>query len=228
MKTFLKKQDGFTLVELMVVVAIIGLLSAVAVPNFKKYQAKAKVSEAKLQLSALYTAETAFFSDYNMYASCLRYMGYDPSAEANNRYYGIGFGAGVGNRDDAAHTSAVSSGMQAANCPDVSAPEIFVVATPTDSTSWFPAGKGVGGVIIDTLAESTGNAAGAAQATCDNATIGGSTGNGTCLGTQAATASMVFQASAVGVISGDAATAALASGLNINHNKIIKNVVNGY
>jgi len=47
MKSFfqsLKRQDGFTLVELMVVVAIIGLLSAVAVPNFKKYQAKAKTS----------------------------------------------------------------------------------------------------------------------------------------------------------------------------------------
>jgi type IV pilus assembly protein PilA len=53
----LKHQKGFTLVELMVVVAIIGLLSAVAVPNFKKYQAKAKISEAKLQLSALYTAQ---------------------------------------------------------------------------------------------------------------------------------------------------------------------------
>ena len=63
MKSFLKslkRQDGFTLVELMVVVAIIGLLSAVAIPNFKKYQAKAKVSEAKLQLSAAYTAEQFF------------------------------------------------------------------------------------------------------------------------------------------------------------------------
>src|SRR6476469_10953386 len=98
MKKFLqslKRQDGFTLVELMVVVAIIGLLSAVAVPNFKKYQAKAKMSEAKLQLSALYTAETSFFSDYNMYANCLRYMGYDPDRERNNRYYAIGFPAAV-------------------------------------------------------------------------------------------------------------------------------------
>ena len=41
---------GMSLVELMIVVAIIGILSSVAIPNFKKYQAKSKTSEAKLQL----------------------------------------------------------------------------------------------------------------------------------------------------------------------------------
>ena len=43
------KEKGFTLVELMVVVAIIGLLSAVAIPNFQKYQARSKTSEAKTE-----------------------------------------------------------------------------------------------------------------------------------------------------------------------------------
>jgi type IV pilus assembly protein PilA len=95
MKSFyksLKRQDGFTLVELMVVVAIIGLLSAVAIPNFKKYQAKAKSAEAKLQLAAIYTAEQAFFSDYNIFHSCLKYMGYNPVVERASRYYTTGFG----------------------------------------------------------------------------------------------------------------------------------------
>jgi type IV pilus assembly protein PilA len=96
MKTFtqaLKRQEGFTLVELMVVVAIIGLLSAVAIPNFKKYQAKSKTSEAKLQLAAIYTAEQSWFSDYDNYASCLQQMGYDPHPEVQSRYYAIGFPA---------------------------------------------------------------------------------------------------------------------------------------
>ena len=84
-------QRGFTLVELMVVVAIIGLLAAVAIPNFKKFQAKTKTSEAKLQLAALYTAETSFNGDYDTYATCLSDMGYDPSLDIKTRYYATGF-----------------------------------------------------------------------------------------------------------------------------------------
>jgi type IV pilus assembly protein PilA len=88
----MKNEQGFTLVELMVVVAIIGLLSAVALPNFKRYQSKSKTSEAKLQLAATYTSQTAFFADYDTYGSCLQAMGYDPSVEAPQRYYTVGTG----------------------------------------------------------------------------------------------------------------------------------------
>ena len=91
MKINLKNNSGFTLVELMVVVAIIGILTAVAIPNFKSYQAKAKTSEAKLALSGIYNAELALMGDFDTYGTCLDTMGI--SAPSNN-YYAIGFQAG--------------------------------------------------------------------------------------------------------------------------------------
>ena len=89
-KFLLRNESGFTLVELMVVVAIIGILSAIAVPNFKKYQAKSKQSEAKIQLAALYSAEVGTSADYDTYATCLPEMGYEQSPRG---YYLIGFAA---------------------------------------------------------------------------------------------------------------------------------------
>lgn len=60
---------GFTLIELMIVVAIIGVLAAIAVPNFVKFQCKSKQSEAKTNLKALYVAEEAYRSESNTYAN---------------------------------------------------------------------------------------------------------------------------------------------------------------
>jgi prepilin-type N-terminal cleavage/methylation domain-containing protein len=51
----LKSPLGFTLIELMIVVVIIGILAAIAIPNFLTYQARAKQSEAKLALGDIFT-----------------------------------------------------------------------------------------------------------------------------------------------------------------------------
>jgi type IV pilus assembly protein PilA len=65
----MKKVKGFTLIELMIVVAIIGILAAIAIPNFLKFQARAKQSEAKQNLGAIFTAYTSYFSDNNTFPS---------------------------------------------------------------------------------------------------------------------------------------------------------------
>ncbi len=59
----LKKQGGFTLIELMIVVAIIGILAAIAIPNFLQYQMKSRQSEAKTNLMAIKTSDVSWQSE---------------------------------------------------------------------------------------------------------------------------------------------------------------------
>ena len=51
----MKKQQGFTLIELMIVVAIIGVLSAIAIPAYKNYVTKSEVASAMATMKALIT-----------------------------------------------------------------------------------------------------------------------------------------------------------------------------
>ena len=61
----LDRRAGFTLIELMIVVAIIGVLAAVAIPAFTKYIAKAKTSEAKTFVKKIYDGARAYYQEPN-------------------------------------------------------------------------------------------------------------------------------------------------------------------
>ncbi|MFZ5580915.1 MAG: pilin [Pseudomonadota bacterium] len=61
-----KAQQGFTLIELMIVVAIIGILAAIALPAYQDYTVRAKVSEGAVAASALKVGVTDMFADRGM------------------------------------------------------------------------------------------------------------------------------------------------------------------
>lgn len=83
-KKLKRTNKGFTLIELMIVVAIIGILAAIAIPNFLRYQAKTKQSEAKTNLSSIWTAQITYFGEHDVYTSSLANLSW--AAEGTTRY----------------------------------------------------------------------------------------------------------------------------------------------
>ncbi|MBJ22940.1 MAG: prepilin-type N-terminal cleavage/methylation domain-containing protein [bacterium] len=66
-KLIRKSNKGFTLIELMIVVAIIGILAAIAIPNFLRFQLKSKSSEGKVNIAAIRTAEESYIAEFGNY-----------------------------------------------------------------------------------------------------------------------------------------------------------------
>tara|TARA_B110001454_G_scaffold124375_1_gene116064 strand:- start:43660 stop:44247 length:588 start_codon:yes stop_codon:yes gene_type:complete len=85
----LKTRSGFSLIELMVVVSIIGILSIIGIPQYRKFVAKARSAEVKVSLNAAFAVENVFFSEKGSFTACLGALGFEPSS--SNRYYSVGF-----------------------------------------------------------------------------------------------------------------------------------------
>ncbi|MGH7164744.1 MAG: type IV pilin protein [Nitrospiraceae bacterium] len=95
MFNFVKSHKGFTLIELMIVVAIIGILAAIAIPNFLKYQAKSRQSEARTNLGGVFVAETSYFGEQSRYGA-FNEIGFALAGTANRYTYRTGVSGTTG------------------------------------------------------------------------------------------------------------------------------------
>ncbi|MFH1156299.1 MAG: prepilin-type N-terminal cleavage/methylation domain-containing protein [Pseudomonadota bacterium] len=81
-----KNPRAFTLIELMIVVAIIAILAAIALPNFMVYQCRAKQSEAKINLGAIRVNEEAFYASFDRYSMTFGKIGWASVGKSNYTY----------------------------------------------------------------------------------------------------------------------------------------------
>jgi len=89
------KSHGFSLLELMIVVAIIAVLAMISIPSFTRFLAKAKRAEVYMNLSSIYTAEKAYHAEHGKYSDILfgeGGIGWKPEGQP---YYTYGFAHGA-------------------------------------------------------------------------------------------------------------------------------------
>ena len=82
----MKKQQGFTLIELMIVVAIIGILAAIAIPAYQDYTIRAQVSEGLNLSGGAKAAVTEFFQDRGLFPANNTTAGLDLAGNIQGHY----------------------------------------------------------------------------------------------------------------------------------------------
>lgn len=113
---------GFTLIELMIVVAIIAFLSVVSVPSFMRFLHKAKRAEVYMNLSSIYAAQKAYWAEHGRYSDTLdgdggigwKPEGYSGGGSTEKFYYTYGFAGSEGKNHFTGKLGAGATGLSMA------------------------------------------------------------------------------------------------------------------
>ncbi len=93
----LHRKEGFTLIELMIVIAIIGILAAIAIPQFSAYRQRSYNSAAQSDIRNIATAQEAYYVDFSTYSSDPAQLsgtyGYMPTTSVTVNISGVGVSA---------------------------------------------------------------------------------------------------------------------------------------
>jgi type IV pilus assembly protein PilE len=108
LKQILKREDGFSLPELLIVLVIIGILVMIAIPIYQNITTKAKTTEAKLMLGQVETLQKAYYMEYDRYSDDVDAIGFEQNkliSEGGKARYKIE----VEKADEAAFTAVATS-----------------------------------------------------------------------------------------------------------------------
>ena len=114
-RQFANRSSGFSLVELMIVVVVIALLAAIAIPSYSNYMLKSRRVDGVSFLTEVAGEQIRFSSEYNRFATTMAELGYGDAATANSDegFYTVSIATSNGDQSYVLTATPVAGGPQA-------------------------------------------------------------------------------------------------------------------